>query len=137
MLQIQGGLDLEEFGGSVQVVKISALRGTNFNDLIESILTQAEILDLRADPNPPAEGVIIESKVDNQKGWVVIIIIVENIIYLLQNKSLKVLFKMDLYTSFDEHKYCCLETKNDFILICKWWLVMVHVTFNRYNKYKL
>lgn len=68
MLQIQGGLDLEEFGGSVQVVKISALHGTNFNDLIESILTQAEILDLRADPQTPAEGVIIESKVDNQKG---------------------------------------------------------------------
>ncbi|XP_027844790.2 translation initiation factor IF-2, mitochondrial [Aphis gossypii] len=68
MLQTQGGLDLEEFGGSVQVVQISALHGTNFNDLIESILTQAEILDLRADPNPPAEGVIIESKLDNQKG---------------------------------------------------------------------
>lgn len=68
MLQTQGGLDLEEFGGSVQVVQISALHGTNFNDLIESILTQAEILDLRSDPNPPAEGVIIESKVDNQRG---------------------------------------------------------------------
>lgn len=68
MLQTQGGLDLEEFGGSVQVVQISALHGTNFNNLIESILTQAEILDLRSDPNPPAEGVIIESKVDNQKG---------------------------------------------------------------------
>jgi len=73
MLQTQGGLDLEEFGGSVQVVQISALHGTNFNDLIESILTQAEILDLRADPNPPAEGVIIESKLDNQKGLVNII----------------------------------------------------------------
>lgn len=68
MLQTQGGLDLEEFGGSVQVVQISALHGTNFNYLIESILTQAEILDLRSDPNPPAEGVIIESKVDVQKG---------------------------------------------------------------------
>lgn len=68
MLQIQGGLDLEEFGGTVQVVQISALHGTNFNDLTESILTQAEVLDLRADPNPPAEGIIIESKLDNQKG---------------------------------------------------------------------
>jgi len=68
MLQTQGGLDLEEFGGSIQVVQISALHGTNFNDLIESILTQAEVLDLRADPYPPAEGVIIESKLDNQKG---------------------------------------------------------------------
>lgn len=68
MLQTQGGLDLEEFGGSVQVVQISALHGTNFKDLIESILTQAEILDLRADPDPPAEGVIIESKVDVAKG---------------------------------------------------------------------
>lgn len=70
MLQTQGGLDLEEFGGSVQVVQISALHGTNFNDLIESILTQAEVLHLCADPKPPAEGVIIESKVDNQKGLV-------------------------------------------------------------------
>lgn len=68
MLQTQGGLDLEEFGGSVQVVEVSALHGTNFDNLIESIHTQAEVLDLRADPNPPAEGVIIESKVDNKKG---------------------------------------------------------------------
>lgn len=68
MLQVEGGLDLEEFGGSVQVVQISALHGTNFKDLIESILTQAEVLDLRADPSPPAEGVIIESKVDVAKG---------------------------------------------------------------------
>lgn len=68
MLQVQGGLDLEEFGGSVQVVQISALHGTNFNNLIESILTEAELLDLRSDPNPPAEGVIIESKVDDNKG---------------------------------------------------------------------
>lgn len=68
MLQVQGGLDLEEFGGSVQVVQISALHGTNFNNLIESILTEAELLDLRSDPNPPAEGVIIESKVDYNKG---------------------------------------------------------------------
>lgn len=69
MLQTQGGLDLEEFGGNVQVVQISALHGTNFEHLIESIITQAEVLDLRVDPNPPAEGVIIESKVDNLKGW--------------------------------------------------------------------
>jgi len=68
MLQTHGGLDLEEFGGSVQVVQISALHGTNFASLIDSILTQAEILDLRADPNPPAEGVIIESRIDSQKG---------------------------------------------------------------------
>lgn len=68
MLQIQGGLDLEEFGGSVQVVQISALHGTNFKNLIESILTEAELLDLRSDPSPPAEGVIIESKVDDNKG---------------------------------------------------------------------
>lgn len=68
MLQVQGGLDLEEFGGSVQVVQISALHGTNFKNLIESILIEAELLDLRSDPNPPAEGVIIESKVDDNKG---------------------------------------------------------------------
>lgn len=70
MLQTKGGLDLEEFGGSVQVVQISALHGTNFDHLIESILTQAEVLDLRADPNPPSEGVIIESKVDDKRGLV-------------------------------------------------------------------
>ncbi|XP_050532177.1 translation initiation factor IF-2, mitochondrial isoform X2 [Daktulosphaira vitifoliae] len=75
MLQTQGGLDLEEFGGSVQVVPISALHGTNFDNLIESILTQAEILDLRADPNPPAEGVIIESKVDYSRGKIATVLI--------------------------------------------------------------
>ncbi|XP_050437439.1 translation initiation factor IF-2, mitochondrial isoform X2 [Adelges cooleyi] len=75
MLQTQGGLDLEEFGGNVQVVSISALHGTNFDNLIESILTQAEILDLRADPNPPAEGVIIESRVDNKRGKIASVLV--------------------------------------------------------------
>ena len=44
------GLMLEEIGGDVMCVPISALVGTNVDHLMEAVLTQAELLDLRADP---------------------------------------------------------------------------------------
>ncbi|RZF33118.1 hypothetical protein LSTR_LSTR014639 [Laodelphax striatellus] len=65
---LQRGLELEEAGGDVQVVPISALRATNLDQLIDAILTQAEVMQLRADPTGRCEGVIIESRNDPKKG---------------------------------------------------------------------
>lgn len=67
---LQHGVILEEFGGDVQCVELSASTGKNLDELTDAILLQAEMLDLRADPNGPAESVVIESKIDKGRGVV-------------------------------------------------------------------
>ncbi|KAL7750503.1 translation initiation factor IF-2 [Sorochytrium milnesiophthora] len=62
------GIQLEEYGGDIQAVEISALKQTGLNDLEEAIVTLSEVLDLRADPAGSVEGVIIESKMQKGKG---------------------------------------------------------------------
>lgn len=62
------GVSLEEFGGDVPVVPVSALQGTNIDRLEEVIMMQAEMLDLRADPSGPAEMAVIDSKKEPKKG---------------------------------------------------------------------
>lgn len=69
------GLTPEEWGGETIVVPISALTGQNVDELLEMILLVAEMADLRADPNKPAEGYIIESYLDRAKGPVATAII--------------------------------------------------------------
>ncbi|XP_035724519.1 translation initiation factor IF-2, mitochondrial-like [Vespa mandarinia] len=67
MLQ-QQGIDVEQLGGEVQCVNISALKGTNLNELIEAITLQAEIIGLKGDPTGLIEGVVIECKTDKTRG---------------------------------------------------------------------
>lgn len=69
MLSVQG-LVPEDMGGNVQCVLISALKGTNVEDLVEAILLQAEISNLRSDPDGFVEGVVLESRVDPHLGYV-------------------------------------------------------------------
>ena len=66
---------VEQFGGDVQVVKVSALKKTGLEDLIEQILLQAEVLNLRANPNRPAEATVIESKLDKGRGTVATVLV--------------------------------------------------------------
>ncbi len=59
---------VEEMGGETQDVEVSALKKTGLDKLEEAILLQAEILDLRANPNRSAEGSVIESRLDRAAG---------------------------------------------------------------------
>lgn len=59
---------VEEWGGKYQSVEISAKFGKNIDLLLEKILLEAEILDLKANPNRKARGVVIESKMDKGRG---------------------------------------------------------------------
>ena len=59
---------VEEMGGETQDVEVSALKKTGLDKLEEAILLQAEILDLRANPNRTAEGSVIESRLDRGRG---------------------------------------------------------------------
>ncbi|KAK7754429.1 translation initiation factor IF-2 [Diatrype stigma] len=56
-----GGLEIEDYGGDVQVVLVSGLTGQGMDDLEENILTLSEILDHRAERDGPAEGWVLES----------------------------------------------------------------------------
>ncbi len=62
------GLVPEEWGGNTIVVQISALEGTNIDDLLTAIVVKAEELDLKAPYDGPARAVVLESKLDSGRG---------------------------------------------------------------------
>lgn len=64
----EAGLMPEDWGGDTMVVPVSAIARTGIEDLLDSILLQAEILELTADPAGDAEGVVIESKLEKGRG---------------------------------------------------------------------
>ena len=66
----QMNLLVEEWGGKYQCQEISAKRGMGVNDLLEKVLLEAEMLDLKANPNRKATGSIIESSLDKGRGYV-------------------------------------------------------------------
>jgi len=72
----------EEWGGDTLMVEISALQNKGIEELLETISLQAEILDLKANPNIPAKGLIIETRLDKKKGIIAPV--------LIQDGSLKV-----------------------------------------------
>jgi translation initiation factor IF-2 len=72
---LQHDLVLEEMGGEVLAVEVSAKEKTNLDKLEEVILLQSEILDLKANPERPAEGVIIEAKVEQGRGIVATVLV--------------------------------------------------------------
>ncbi len=65
----------ESVGGETQVIEVSALQKLGLDDLIEAILLQAEVLDLRANPDRTAEGVVIESQIDRGRGAVATVLV--------------------------------------------------------------
>lgn len=67
----------EEWGGDVQFVEISALKGDGVDKLLESISLQAEIMELKANPNGKSKGVVIESKIEHGRGPVATVLVQE------------------------------------------------------------
>ncbi|MGV3578160.1 translation initiation factor IF-2 [Brevundimonas sp.] len=65
----------EALGGDTQIVEVSAKARTNLDGLIEAILLQAEVMDLKADPDRSAEGVVIEAKLDKGRGPVATVLV--------------------------------------------------------------
>jgi len=70
-------LDLlaEDWGGQTIYVPVSALKKTNIDKLLESILLVAEVQDLKANPNVPARGVVLESRVEKGRGPVASVLV--------------------------------------------------------------
>ncbi|MDE5948863.1 MAG: translation initiation factor IF-2, partial [Prevotella sp.] len=66
----QMNLLVEEWGGKYQCQEISAKKGMGVDDLLEKVLLEAEMLDLKANPNRRATGSIIESSLDKGRGYV-------------------------------------------------------------------
>ena len=65
---LQHEIVVEQLGGDVQDVEVSALKGTNLDGLLDAIALQAEILELKANPDRAAEGTVIEAKLDKGRG---------------------------------------------------------------------
>jgi translation initiation factor IF-2 len=76
------GLVSEEWGGDTLMVEISALQNKGIKKLLEAISLQAEMLELKANPNTPGKGLILETKLDKKRG------IIGSV--LVQDGSLKV-----------------------------------------------
>lgn len=66
---------VEEWGGKYQSQDISAKKGTGVNDLLEKVLLEAEMLDLKANPDRKATGSIIESTLDKGRGYVATVLV--------------------------------------------------------------
>ncbi len=72
---LQHEIVVEKLSGDVLDVEVSALKKTGLDKLEEAILLQAEILDLKANPDRPAEGVVIEAKLERGRGAVATVLI--------------------------------------------------------------
>ncbi|HIN40028.1 MAG TPA: translation initiation factor IF-2, partial [Flavobacteriales bacterium] len=73
---------VEDWGGKYQCQEISAKKGTNIGELLEKVVLEAEVLELKANPKKRAAGTVIESSLDKGKGYITTL--------LVQNGTLKV-----------------------------------------------
>ncbi len=71
------GLVSEEWGGDTMMVQVSALKGTNIDGLLEAVLLQAEVGELKADPTGQAKGTVVEAQLDKGRGPVATVLITQ------------------------------------------------------------
>ncbi|HAV13719.1 MAG TPA: translation initiation factor IF-2, partial [Opitutae bacterium] len=69
------GIAPEDWGGETIAVEVSALNGTNISDLLDMILLQAEVLELQANPDCPASGIVVESQIEQGRGATATVIV--------------------------------------------------------------
>ncbi|MAD00143.1 translation initiation factor IF-2 [Pseudomonas abyssi] len=65
----------EEWGGDTMFVPVSAKAGTGIEELLEAVLLQAEVLELKAQPSAPGRGVVVESRLDKGRGPVATVLV--------------------------------------------------------------
>jgi translation initiation factor IF-2 len=78
---LQHDIQVESMGGETLEFEVSALKGTGLKEMLEGIQLQAEVLDLRADPEASAEGTVIEAKLDRGRGPVATVLIQRGTLY--------------------------------------------------------
>ncbi len=76
------GLIPEEWGGDTQYIDVSALKNQNIDKLLEAIGLQAELLELAANPDKPAGGVVIEARLDKARGPVATVLVQEGTLHV-------------------------------------------------------
>ncbi len=72
---MEHGLVAEEFGGETISAEVSATKGTGIEKLLEMVLLQAEVLELKADPDQRASGIVLEASLDKGKGPVATVLV--------------------------------------------------------------
>ncbi len=72
---LQHEVFVESMGGDVLDVEVSAIKGTNLDKLLETVLLQSEVLELKASPHRAAEGAVIEAKLDKGRGPVATVLV--------------------------------------------------------------
>ena len=72
---LQHDLVVEDMGGEILAVPVSAVEGTGLDKLVEALLLQAELLELKANPERAAEGVVIEAKLEQGRGSVATVLV--------------------------------------------------------------
>ncbi|HEX5380157.1 MAG TPA: translation initiation factor IF-2 [Phenylobacterium sp.] len=72
---LQHEIVVESLGGETQAIEVSATQKMGLDDLIEAILLQAEVMDLKANPDRTADGVVIEAKLDRGRGAVATVLV--------------------------------------------------------------
>jgi translation initiation factor IF-2 len=76
------GLQSEDFGGEIGMVEVSAVKRTGLDALVERILLEAEILDLRARPDAAGKGIVVESRQSPEQGVVVTLLVTDGTLRL-------------------------------------------------------
>ncbi len=82
---LQHNVVLEEFGGNILSTQISAKKGTGVDELLEKILLQAEVLDLKANAGGPCHGTVLEATLDPGKGPLATVLVQRGTLHLGDN----------------------------------------------------
>ena len=79
------GLVVRDFGGDVETVEISALKGIGVDTLLENLVVMSELMELTADPEAPLEAVVIEATLDTKKGATASVIVQKGTLKIRQD----------------------------------------------------
>jgi len=82
---MQTGLVLTEFGGDIEFVEVSAREKLGLDDLLETIVVVSEVQELKANPNRPAVGTIIEAELDRNKGVLATVLVANGTLHVGDN----------------------------------------------------